>query len=127
MLGYGDDRLHRREAEYGDEMREVARIAADRVPGEAVIAAGKNAHAAPLQILHVLAGDFELALEAEPRADLRRDAPGGRLVQGRVGDADRRRDEDAILRRLEHVARLGVGERRMVDDLDAMAERHLHR
>src|SRR5215470_3490835 len=32
----GDDRLHRREAQQLDEMLEVAGVAADRVPGEAV-------------------------------------------------------------------------------------------
>ena len=40
---------------------------------------------------------------------------------------DAGRDEDAVLRRLEHVERLLVGEARVVDDLDAVAQRLLHR
>ncbi len=125
--GRRDDCLHRGEAEQGDEMLEVARIAADRVPREAVIAAGQDAHAAPLQLLHDSDRVLELPPHAETFGDAGREAPGSRLVQRRIADADGRHDEDAVLGLVQPVDRLGVGEGRMEDQVDAVAQAHLHR
>ena len=49
------------------------------------------------------------------------------LVQGRDEPVDARRHEDRVLDALEHVLTLGVGERGVVDDVDAMPHAHLHR
>ncbi len=70
------DRFHRREVEVVDEMLEIARIGADRVPGEAVVAARQYAYAAFLQILHVLDRDLELTAQAEIRRDVQGAASG---------------------------------------------------
>ena len=69
----------------------------------------------------------ELALEAELLAFGRGDAPLARFVQRRVGDADGRHDEDAVLRGVELLDRLLIGEGRVEDDLDAVAQAHLDR
>src|SRR5262245_33184384 len=108
-------------------MLEVAGISADRIPGEAVIAARQYADAAPLHLGDHLDRGLELALHAELLADLWRQAPLAAFVQGRVGDADGRCDEDAVLLRLQHVDRLGIGEGGVVYDFDAVAETHLDR
>ena len=47
------------------------------------------------------------------------------LVQQRVQDADARRDKDLVARSLQHVQGLGVGEARVVDQADAVAQRLL--
>src|SRR5215831_494405 len=54
VLGGGHDRVHRREAEQVDEVLDVAGVAADRIPGKAVVTAGEHTHPAPLELLHIL-------------------------------------------------------------------------
>ncbi len=55
----------------------------------------------------------------------RRQAVLARLVQARPRDRQRRRDEHAVLVRLQQVRRLLVGVRRVIDHVDAVAHAHL--
>src|SRR4029077_7590192 len=90
-LGRRDDGVHRREVEQLDEMLDIPRVRADRVPGEAVIAAGQDAHAPLLQLLHVLDAHLELALEVDGDGMVLVDAVAGTFPDGgRIHDAERR-------------------------------------
>ena len=61
QAGGGHERLHGSEAEHVDEKKEIARVGAVRVPGEAVVAAGEHADPALAHLAHGVHRDLQLA------------------------------------------------------------------
>src|SRR5437870_10365022 len=126
-LGGGDQRLDRRVAEELDEPLQVARVRADRVVREAVVAAGEDADPAlahfRVELLHAL----ELGGRSHVFFRAALDAPFLRFVSARVDEANRRGDEDLLLLRFKQVERFLVGVAAVVDDAEAMLRRALHR
>ena len=118
--GGGEDALHGRVAEHVDEMGQVARVGAVRGPGEAVVAAGQDADAAPVHLPHGLGRRLDLALQALLDGHVGRQAVRDGFARAAgVGEVDRGGDVDPVLDGLEHVYGFRVGETGMVDDVDA--------
>ena len=92
---------------------------------EAVVAPGQDADAALAHATEDVDAHLELALEV--RRALGGDAPLARRLAQVVGDAEGGADEDPVARRLEGVEGALVGPVRVIDDLDAVAQRDHHR
>ena len=120
VLGGGEDRLHRREAEQVDEGLEVLGVGALRRPGEAVVAADQDPDAAPVHLLAGLDGVLEFALIGDRDRRARLDAPFAGVAGGVDQPGEAGGDEVLVLVRLQHVERLFVGERGVIDVLDAV-------
>ena len=127
VAGAGLDRLHRRHAEQVHEVLEVLGVRPHRGPGEPVVAADEDPDPAPVHLLHGLDRVLELALVGDGEGGAGLDPP----LRGVARDADEPRepgrDEVLFLVGLEHVEGLGVGERGVVDVLDAVAHALLDR
>src|SRR6185295_14319765 len=89
--------------------------------------AGQDADAAlahfRVELLHAL----ELRGRAHVLFRAGLDAPLPGFVDARVDEADRRRDEDLVLLRLQEIERLVVGVAAVIDDAEAVLGRTLHR
>jgi hypothetical protein len=119
--------LRRRIAEELDEMPDVAGVLAHRRQLEPIVSADHHLHAALSHLLVGAASRFELARQMHFLDYVARHPDRVALEDRVVHEPEGGTDDDPVLRRLQHVERLFIGEIAVIDAIDMIAHGALDR